>query len=62
MKKCILPVWVFFGIVTAKAQVKVLTHVTVYPTAHNKALAVVTGIFHVHHLMVILMTFRFSTT
>lgn len=59
---CVLPVRVFFGIVTAKAEIEVLTDITVNPAAHDKALAVVTGILHIHHLMVILMAFWFSTT
>lgn len=56
------PVGILLCIVTTKAQVKVFTDVTVDPAAYNEPLAVVTGVFHVHHLMVILVTFRLGTT
>lgn len=55
------PVRILLSIVTTKAQVKVFTHVAVDPAAYNEPLAMVTGIFHVHHLMVILMAFRLGT-
>lgn len=56
------PVRIFLCMVTAKAQVKVFTDVAVDPAAYNEPLAMVTGIFHVHHLMVILMALRLGTT
>lgn len=56
------PVRIFLCIVTSKAQVKVFTHVAVDPAADNETLAMVTGILHVYHLMVILMAFRLGTT
>lgn len=48
--------------VTTKTQVKVFTDVAVDPAAYNEPLAMVTGVFHVHHLMVILMALRLGTT
>lgn len=48
--------------VTTEAQVKVFTHVAVDPAAYNKPLAMIAGIFHVYHLMVILVAFRLGTT
>lgn len=56
------PVRILLGIVTTKAKVKVFAHVAVDPAAYNEPLAVVTGIFHVHHLMVVLVAFRLGTT
>lgn len=56
------PVWILLCMVTTEAQVKVFTYVAVDPAAHNEPLAVVTGIFHVHHLMVVLMALRLCTT
>lgn len=63
-QKCLsmLPVGVFLSIVAAEAEVKVFTDITVDPAAHNEALAVVTRILHVHHLMVVLVTLGFGTT
>lgn len=48
--------------VTTKTEVKVFTDIAVDPAAYNKPLTVVTGIFHVDHLMVVLMTLGFGTT
>lgn len=62
LKWNMLPVGIFFGVVTTKAQVKVFTHIAVDPAAYDEPLAVVTGIFHVHHFMIILMAFRLRTT
>lgn len=56
------PVRIFFGTVTPKAQVEVLAYIAVDSAANNESLAVVTGVFHVHHFMVILMTFRLGAT
>lgn len=56
------PVGVFLCIVTAKAQVEVLAHVAVDPAANDQALTVVTGVLHVHHLMVVLMALRLGST
>lgn len=56
------PVGILFCIVTTEAQVKVFTHVAVDPAAYNEALAMVTGVLHVHHLMVILMALRLGAT
>lgn len=53
------PVGILLCIITTEAQVKVFTHIAVDSAAYNEPLAVVTGIFHIHHLMVILMAFRF---
>lgn len=49
------PVGVALSVVAAEAQVEVLAHVAVDPAAHDQPLAVVTGVFHVHHLMVVLV-------
>lgn len=57
-----LPVRILLCVVTAEAEVKVFTHIAVNSAAYNEPLAVVTGILHVHHLMVILMTLRLGTT
>lgn len=57
-----LPVGILFCIVTAKAQVKVLADVAVDSAAHNEAPAVVAGVFHVDHFMIIFMTLRLGTT
>ena len=56
------PVWVLLGVVAAKAQVKVLAHVAVDPAAHDEALAVVAGVLHVDHLVVVLMALGFRST
>lgn len=48
--------------VTSEAQVKVFTDVAVYSAAYNESLTMVTGVFHVDHLMVIFMTLRLGTT
>lgn len=57
----VLPVRIFFCIVTTKAEVKVFADVAVDPAAYDEALAVVTGVFHVDHLMVVLMALRLGT-
>lgn len=56
------PVRILLRVVTPKAQVKVFTHVAVDPAAYNEALAMVTGIFHVHHLVVVLVALGLGTT
>lgn len=48
--------------VTTKTEVKVFTDIAVDPAAYNEPLTVVTGIFHVDHFMVVLMTLGFGTT
>lgn len=57
-----LPVRILLCIVTAEAQVKVLADVAVDSAAHNEAPAVVAGVFHVDHFMIIFMTLRLGTT
>ena len=57
-----IPVWILLGVVAAKAQIKVLAHVAVDPAAHDEALAVVAGVLHVDHLVVILMTLWLGAT
>lgn len=49
------PVGVFLSVVAAEAQVEVLADVAVDPAAYDQALAVVAGVFHVHHLVVVLV-------
>lgn len=67
-RKCVLtaqdvsPVWILLCIVTTKAQIKVFADVAVDPAAYNEPLAVVTGVFHVYHLMVILVALGLGTT
>lgn len=52
-----LPVWVLLCVVATEAQIKVLAHITVDPAAHNEPLAVVTSVLHVHHFVIVLVTF-----
>lgn len=56
------PVGILLCIVTAEAEVKVLADVAVYPAAHDESPAVIAGVFHVDHLMVVLVTLRLGTT
>lgn len=56
------PVRILLCVVTSEAQVKVFTDVAVDSAAYDEALAMVTGIFHVDHLMVILVTLRLGST
>lgn len=56
------PVGILLCVVTTEAQVKVFTDVAVDPAAYNEPLAVVAGVFHVHHLMVVLVALRLCTT
>lgn len=44
------------------AKVKVITNIAVHSPTYDNSLAVITGIFHVHHFMVILMSFRLNST
>lgn len=44
------------------AKVKVITNIAVHSPTYDNSLAVITGIFHVHHFMVILVSFRFNST
>lgn len=62
MKLEVSPVGILLCVVTTEAQVKVFTDVTVYPAAYNEPLAMVTGVFHVDHLMIILMALGLGTT
>lgn len=57
-----LPVRILLCIVTAEAEVKVLADVAVYSAAHNESPAVVAGVFHVDHFMIVFMTLRLGTT
>lgn len=56
------PVGILLRMVATKAQVKVFTDVAVDSAAYNEPLAMVTGVLHVDHLMVILMALRLGTT
>lgn len=58
----VLPIRIFFGIVTTETQIKVFTNITVDSAAHNEALTMVTSILHVHHLMIVLMPLWLCTT
>lgn len=57
-----LPVGIFLCIVTAEAEVKVLADIAVYSAAHDESPAVVAGVFHVDHFMIVFMTLRLGTT
>lgn len=56
------PVGILLCVVTTKAQVKVFTDIAVDSAAYNESLAMVTGVLHVDHLMVILVALRLGTT
>lgn len=56
------PVRILLCMVTAEAQVEVFTHIAVYPAAHNEPLAVITGVFHVYHFVIVLVAFGLGTT
>lgn len=58
----LLPVGVLFGTVAAEAEVEVLADIAVNPAAYDETLAVITSILHVHHLMIVLVSFRLSAT
>lgn len=58
----LIPVRVFLSRITSIAKVKVITHIAVHSPTYDDSLAVVTGILHVNHFMVILMSFRFNST
>lgn len=47
--------------VTSEAQVEVFADIAVDSAAYDEALAVVAGIFHVDHLMVILVALRLGS-
>lgn len=56
------PVGVLLCVVTTEAQVEVFTDVAVDSAAYDEALAVVAGIFHVDHLMVVLVALGLGST
>lgn len=56
------PVGILLCVVTSEAQVEVFTDVAVDSAAYDEALAMVAGIFHVDHLMVILVALRLGST
>lgn len=58
----LIPVRVFLCKVTSIAKVKVIAHIAVHSPTYDDPLAVITGIFHVNHFMVILMSLRFNST
>lgn len=57
-----IPVGIFLCRIASIAKVKVITHVAVHSPTYDNSLAVITGILHVNHFMVILMTFGFNST
>lgn len=57
-----VPIRVLLCWVAAKTKVKIFTQVAIHPLANNDPLAMIAGVLHAHHLMVVLMAFRLHST